>query len=76
MPMRLVKHSRKILFKAWSIRLILLGGIFTGLAAATPFFDAFTNDPKHLFAIVAIINAGAFVARFIPQKGFDDDETA
>lgn len=65
--MMLVENWRLILRKAWSIRLMLLAGILSGIEVALPFFaDAF---PHGVFAMLSGTSvAAAFVARLVAQK--------
>lgn len=65
--MKLVENWQDILRKAWSIRLILLAGLLSGLEVALPFFSDVI--PRGLFAALSIVVVGgAFVARLVAQK--------
>lgn len=69
--MKLLSNWREVLRKAWSIRLMLLAALLSGVEVILPFFmDAF---PRGVFAILSFGTvAGAFVARLIAQKGFEE----
>ncbi|AXP07712.1 hypothetical protein SmphiM6_21 [Sinorhizobium phage phiM6] len=69
------KDWKKILKRAWSVRLMVLAAIFSGLEVAFPLFEL--NIPPRTFAIISgLLTAGALLTRFIAQKDFkDDDET-
>jgi hypothetical protein len=60
-----------ILRKAWSVRLILLAGIFTGLEVVVPLLnDAF---PRNTFAVLSgITTAAALIARVMMQRNMDE----
>lgn len=70
--MTLLSNWREILRKAWSIRLLLLAGLLSGIEAALPFID--DRLPRGVFALLSlIVTAGAFVARLVAQKGVLDE---
>lgn len=66
---------RSILFRAWSVRLIALAALLSGLEIALPFaFDGFPNIPPLWRAgVMLVLCAGAFIARFITQSNMADD---
>jgi hypothetical protein len=73
--MNLHKDWKKILRKAWSVRLLVLAAIFQGLEVAFPLLNL--NIPPKTFAIISgILTAGALFTRFIAQKDFDNDDKA
>lgn len=51
--------------KAWSVRLIVLAGILTGIEAALPFFEK--QIPAIKF-ITLVVVAAALIARLMAQK--------
>lgn len=57
---------KQILQKAWSVRLIVLAGLLSGLEAVLPMFaDSF---PKGIFAAASgFVSAGALLARVVAQ---------
>lgn len=65
--MKLYDNWKSILRKAWSIRLMVLAGLFSGVEAVLPMFqEAF---PKGLFAgLSALTVMAAFVSRLVAQK--------
>ncbi len=68
--MELIPEWRKVLRYGWSIRLILLAGILSGLEVILPMCTDML--PSKLFAgLSVIITAGAFVARVIAQPKMD-----
>jgi hypothetical protein len=64
---KLASDWREVLRKAWSIRLMLLAGLLSGVEVAVPFFaDAL---PRGTFAALSAVSvAAAFVARLVAQK--------
>ena len=70
--MTLITNWRQILRKAWSIRLLLLAGLLSGIEAALPFVDG--KFPRGLFAVLSlVVTAGAFVARLVAQRDMHDE---
>jgi hypothetical protein len=62
---------KQILQKAWSVRLIILAGIFSGLEIVVPLF----NDalPRNTFAVLSgITTAAALIARVMMQRNMDE----
>ena len=70
--MILLPNWKTILRKAWSVRLIILAGLLSGLEAAMPFID--DQMPRGVFAVLSLLVAGgAFVTRILAQKGLSHD---
>jgi hypothetical protein len=69
--MKLYSNWRDIARKAWSIRLIVLAGVMTGLEALVTFFGVDWIPLPHWLRMVLItlLMGGAFVARLVSQKG-------
>ena len=69
--MKLIDDWKKILKKAWSIRLLVIAGLLSGVEIILPLLvDSF---PKGIFAALSFVfTAAAFVARIVAQKGFDN----
>lgn len=69
--MKLIHNWRDILRKAWSMRLMLLAAILSGVEVALPFFsDAL---PRGTFAALSAVTVAlAFVARLIAQRGLEE----
>ncbi len=65
--MKLLADWREILRKAWSIRLMIVAGLLSGVEVALPLFaDAL---PRGIFAALsALIVMAALVARLLAQK--------
>ncbi|ANB34735.1 hypothetical protein M2324_000418 [Rhodovulum sulfidophilum] len=64
--MHLVPQWRALIRRAWSIRLILIAGLLSGLSLASP---DLLGIPRGLFAgLSALVTAAAFAARLIAQR--------
>lgn len=67
--MRLIDGWRAVLRKAWSIRLMLLAGLLSGLEVVLPLLDGILPIPPGIFAALSFVTvAAAFIARVIAQK--------
>lgn len=72
--MKLGSKWRSVLMKAWSVRLMILAAVLSGLEAAVTLAGNFLDLPKGLFALLAFFaTCAAFIARFIVQKDMDGD---
>jgi len=61
-----------ILRRAWSIRLLLLAGVLTGLEAALPLLSGFLPIPPGVLALASFfVIGGAFVARLLAQSNME-----
>lgn len=61
---------RDILRRAWSVRLIVLAAVLSGLEVALPFIPVLERVPMGVFAALsALVTAAALVARIVAQKG-------
>lgn len=69
--MKLVENWRELLRKAWSLRLMLLAAILSGVEIVLPFFSE--AIPRGVFAVLSFFTvAGAFAARLMAQKGLSE----
>ena len=71
--MTLLPDWKEILKSAWSVRLIILAAVLSGIEAILPLFtDAF---PRGTFAAVSgLVTAAALLARVLAQPIKDEDE--
>lgn len=70
---RLHADWRKIIVKAWSIRLIALAFILTVIEVIFAVYGAPSFIPLGTFAVLSgLTTAGAFAARLLAQKEFHD----
>jgi hypothetical protein len=66
----IIHNWRDVLRSAWSVRLMAVAGILTGIEAALPLLDGYVDVPRRTFAAVTFaVVCGAFIARFFAQKG-------
>lgn len=73
--MKLVANWRDVLRHAWSVRLLILAGVLSGVEVALPLLDGLLPIPQGVFAgLSGLVVCGAFVARFVAQKGLSDGE--
>lgn len=71
--MRLVNNWRAVLTRAWSVRLLLLAGLLTGIEAALPFLGELVPlSPGVLAAVSFLVVMGALVARLLAQKSIGE----
>ena len=72
--MKLLPNWRRVLSRAWSVRLIVLAGALTGIEAILPLLGDALPIPAGSFAALSfLVVAGAFVARLIAQEGLHDE---
>lgn len=69
--MKLIHNWRTLLRKAWSLRLMIVAAILSGVEVALPFFsDAL---PRGTFAALSAVTVAlAFAARLVAQKGVEE----
>lgn len=76
--MHLVAHWRRVLRRAWSVRLMIVAALLSGAEIALPLLDGVFPLDRGVFAGLSFLaTAGAFVARFVAQpslKGDDDGQ--
>lgn len=66
---RLDDQWRQILKQAWSIRLMLLAGLLSGLEVALPFFTP--DFPRGLAGVISLfVTCAALLARITVQRKF------
>ena len=75
--MNLVANWRRVLKRAWSIRLMILAGALSGIEVilSLPVVADRLDWPQGLFAAASgLTTAGAFVARLLAQHGVSDED--
>lgn len=71
--MRLVDNWRAVLRRAWSVRLMLLAGLLSGVEAALPFIsEVIPMNPRALGVLTAGVVMLAVVARLVAQPTIGD----
>lgn len=69
--MKLIPNWKTILKKAWSIRLILIAGLFSGAELVLPMYAG--SLPRGRFAALSlVVTAAALVSRLVAQKGLNN----
>lgn len=70
--MKLVPEWKRILRRAWSIRLSVIAALFAGAESIVPIFGDLL--PRNAFAILSFVTVvGAAVSRIIAQPSLHDD---
>jgi hypothetical protein len=70
--MNLLPDWKRVLKKAWSMRLMLLAGLLSGCEAVLPMFS--DSIPRGVFAMLTMLVIPlAMLARVITQKEMRDD---
>jgi len=73
--MKPVPNWRKVLRRAWSVRLMILAALLSGFEVALPLLDGLLPIPAGVFAALSGLTVGgAFIARIVAQKEFSDDQ--
>jgi hypothetical protein len=71
--MMLAHDWKDILKKAWSIRLMILAGLLSGVEVVLPLF--MHDLPRGLFAVLSMMTiSAAFITRLMAQRNMRDDE--
>ncbi|QKV20228.1 hypothetical protein [Oricola thermophila] len=71
--MRLSSDWRRVLRRAWSIRLIVVAGLLSGAEVALPLIGEAAAIPPGAFAAASgLVTAAAFVARLLAQQEQED----
>lgn len=69
----LIDDWKTVLKKAWSIRLMLLAGMLSGIEIILPLFQ--TSFPRYVFAFLSfVVTIAAVVARLYAQPKMHEDE--
>jgi hypothetical protein len=69
--MKLINGWRRVLSRAWSVRLMLLAALLSGAEVARPFMGDII-EPGRLALLSALSTSGAFVARLLAQRNIKD----
>lgn len=72
---KLVQNWRAVLAHAWSVRILALAAVLSGIEVALPFVGAKLPIPDAAKAFVFFsITAGALVSRFVAQEKLKVDD--
>ena len=67
--MKLLDNWQRVLARAWSMRLMALAAVLSGVEAALPFAQGWLPVPPGIFALLSlVVSTGAFVARIVVQQ--------
>ncbi|MGV2099065.1 DUF7940 domain-containing protein [Rhizobium sp. 21-4511-3d] len=67
---------RRVFLRAWSVRLMLIAGLLSGLEVALPLMDGYVDIPPRLFAVLSGLTvAAAFIARFVAQSSLSKGQS-
>ena len=71
--LQLTTNWREILLRAWSIRLIILAGLLSGIEVILPLFTE--AIPRGIFSVISVaVGAAAFISRILVQKNLDESD--
>lgn len=71
--MKLSSDWKRVLQRAWSVRLMIVAALLSGFEVALPLLDNIVEMPRGLFAALSGFTvAAAFVARIVAQKGISE----
>lgn len=72
--MSLLSNWREVLTRAWSVRLIIIAAILSGMEVALPMLDGVLPIPTGTFAALAgFVSAGALLARVVAQSNLSGE---
>lgn len=72
--MKLIPDWQAVLTRAWSVRLMAITVLLTGMDAATPFLYGVLPIPDRAFALLAgLTGMAAMIARHVDQKDFHNE---
>ena len=74
--MNLVPNWRRVLKRAWSIRLMILAALLSGVEVILGFPDIEQRldwQPGIFAGLSALVTAGALIARLLAQNGVTDE---
>ena len=75
--MRVIDNWRAVLKHAWSVRLLLIAAVLSGLEVALPLLDGVLPIPPLAFAALSGVSVcGAFIARFVVQEKLSGSKDA
>ncbi|GGE54331.1 hypothetical protein GCM10007276_34270 [Agaricicola taiwanensis] len=71
--MPLIPNWQAVLRRAWSIRLIVVAALLSGLEVILPLLDIELSPPWALPLLFFLVTAGAFVARLLAQSSLSGE---
>ena len=70
--MKMLNEWKLLLRKAWSLRLLGIAAVLSGLEAIAPFAAPWLGQRAFALLMFSIV-AAAFIAPLLPQKGVTDE---
>jgi hypothetical protein len=71
--MKLLWNWKLVLLHAWSVRLMVLAAILSGVEVALPLIDGLFEVPRGIFAtLTAVVTIAAFISRFVVQTNIPE----
>lgn len=71
--MKPIANWRRVITRAWSIRLMIAAAMLSGAEVALPFLEPYLAVPPRTFAALAgLTTAAAFAARLLAQKNLEE----
>lgn len=67
------KNWKKLIKRAWSLRLMGFAALLTGAEACAPFIEPYVGQQFFALLMFTLVSS-AFAARLIVQKEFKDDK--
>lgn len=71
--MTVIVNWRRVLRKTWSVRFIILASALSVAEVATPILGEGRIETGYFAALSGISTVGAFVARIVAQKEFENE---
>ena len=69
--MTLSPEWKRIVKKAWSFKLVILGSALSAIEVLLPYWDQ--SFPRGIFAMLTVlVTVAAGVMRIVAQRGYDD----
>ncbi len=76
MRLRLIPNAKRVFWRSWTSRILIVGGFLTAAEAALPYLAGMDLISPEIFPLVTFgVVFAAFVARYILQESlYHDDE--
>ncbi|WP_428572081.1 hypothetical protein [Roseibium sp.] len=71
--MTVIVNWRRVLRKTWSVRFMVLAAALSAAEVATPILGEGSVEAGYFAALSGLSTAGAFVARILAQKEFENE---
>lgn len=72
--MTLLSNWRAVLSRAWSVRLIIIAALLSGVEVALPMLEGILAVPAGVFAALSgVVAASALLSRVVAQEGLSKE---